>query len=57
MNEKKQEQKIPLVLHEHAFRNRLVKFQDGRTINLPAPNRANLTDAGYDLVEKQSQSL
>jgi 7,8-dihydropterin-6-yl-methyl-4-(beta-D-ribofuranosyl)aminobenzene 5'-phosphate synthase len=31
MNEKKQEQKIPLVLHEDAFRNRLVKFHDGRT--------------------------
>ena len=57
MNEKKQEQKIPLVLHQDAFRNRLVKFHDGRTINLPAPNRADLTEAGYDLVEKQSQSL
>jgi 7,8-dihydropterin-6-yl-methyl-4-(beta-D-ribofuranosyl)aminobenzene 5'-phosphate synthase len=57
MNEKKQEQKIPLVLHEDAFRNRLVKFPDGRMINLPAPNRADLTEAGYDLVEKQSESL
>src|SRR5262245_36012612 len=38
MNEKKQEQRIPLVLHEDAFRNRLVKFPDGRMINLPAPN-------------------
>jgi 7,8-dihydropterin-6-yl-methyl-4-(beta-D-ribofuranosyl)aminobenzene 5'-phosphate synthase len=57
MNEKEQMQKIPLVLHEEAFRNRLVKFQDGRTINLPAPNRADLTEAGYNLVEKQSQSL
>jgi 7,8-dihydropterin-6-yl-methyl-4-(beta-D-ribofuranosyl)aminobenzene 5'-phosphate synthase len=57
MNEKKQQQKIPLVLHEDAFRNRLVKFRDDRMINLPAPNRANLIEAGYDLVEKQSQSL
>jgi 7,8-dihydropterin-6-yl-methyl-4-(beta-D-ribofuranosyl)aminobenzene 5'-phosphate synthase len=57
MNEKEQKQKIPLVLHEDAFRNRLVKFQDGGMINLPAPNRANLTEAGYNLVEKQSQSL
>jgi 7,8-dihydropterin-6-yl-methyl-4-(beta-D-ribofuranosyl)aminobenzene 5'-phosphate synthase len=57
MNEKKQEQKIPLVLHEDAFRNRLVKFQDGRMISLPAPNRADLIHAGYNLVEKQSQSL
>jgi 7,8-dihydropterin-6-yl-methyl-4-(beta-D-ribofuranosyl)aminobenzene 5'-phosphate synthase len=57
MNEKKQQQKIPLVLHEDAFRNRLVKFRDDRMINLPAPNRANLIEAGYDLAEKQSQSL
>ncbi len=53
----KQKQKLPLVLHEDAFRNRLVKFQDGRKINLPAPNRADLIEAGYNLVEKQSQSL
>ncbi|MFL6338089.1 MAG: MBL fold metallo-hydrolase [Nitrososphaeraceae archaeon] len=53
----KQKQKLPLVLHEDAFRNRLVKFQDDRTINLPAPNRADLIEAGYNLVEKQSQSL
>jgi 7,8-dihydropterin-6-yl-methyl-4-(beta-D-ribofuranosyl)aminobenzene 5'-phosphate synthase len=59
MNEKEQNQKekIPLVLHEDAFRNRLVKFQDGRMISLPAPNRADLIQAGYNLVEKQSQSL
>jgi 7,8-dihydropterin-6-yl-methyl-4-(beta-D-ribofuranosyl)aminobenzene 5'-phosphate synthase len=57
MNEKKQEQKIPLVLHEDAFRNRLVKFQDGRIIRLPAPNRSDLIQSGYNLVEKQSQSL
>jgi 7,8-dihydropterin-6-yl-methyl-4-(beta-D-ribofuranosyl)aminobenzene 5'-phosphate synthase len=59
MKKKKQKQKhkLPLVLHEDAFRNRLVRFQDGRTINLPAPNRANLIGARYNLVEKQSQSL
>jgi 7,8-dihydropterin-6-yl-methyl-4-(beta-D-ribofuranosyl)aminobenzene 5'-phosphate synthase len=61
INEEKQKQKqkhkLPLVLHEDAFRNRLVKFQDDRTINLPAPNRADLIEAGYNLVEKQSQSL
>src|SRR5207253_7791610 len=50
-------QKIPLLLHQHAFRKRLVKFQDGRMINLPAPNRSTLTQAGYDVVEKQSPSL
>jgi 7,8-dihydropterin-6-yl-methyl-4-(beta-D-ribofuranosyl)aminobenzene 5'-phosphate synthase len=53
----KQKQKLPLVLHEDAFKNRLVKFQGGRKISLPAPNRADLIEAGYNLVEKQSPSL
>lgn len=50
-------QNIPLLLHEHAFKNRLVKFQDGRAINLPAPNRSILTRSGYSIVEKNSPSL
>ena len=50
-------QTIPLLLHEHAFRKRLVKFQDGRTVSLPAPNRSILNQAGYNIVEKQSPSL
>jgi 7,8-dihydropterin-6-yl-methyl-4-(beta-D-ribofuranosyl)aminobenzene 5'-phosphate synthase len=57
INEEKQKQKLPLVLHEDAFKNRLVKFQDGRKISLPAPNRADLIEAGYNLVEKQCPSL
>jgi 7,8-dihydropterin-6-yl-methyl-4-(beta-D-ribofuranosyl)aminobenzene 5'-phosphate synthase len=50
-------QGIPLVLHEDAFRNRLVKFQDGRTIELPAPDRPLLIKAGYSIYEKNSPSL
>ncbi|MDP9016159.1 MAG: MBL fold metallo-hydrolase [Thermoproteota archaeon] len=50
-------QGIPLVLHEDAFRNRLVKFQDGRTIDLPAPDRSLLTNAGYSIFETHSPSL
>jgi 7,8-dihydropterin-6-yl-methyl-4-(beta-D-ribofuranosyl)aminobenzene 5'-phosphate synthase len=50
-------QRIPLVLHEDAFRNRLVKLQDGRAINLPAPDRSLLTNAGYEIIEKHSPSL
>ncbi|HYZ51380.1 MAG TPA: MBL fold metallo-hydrolase [Nitrososphaeraceae archaeon] len=57
INEEKQKQKLPLVLHEDAFKNRLVKFQDGRKISLPAPNRTDLIEAGYNLVQKQSTSL
>ena len=51
-----QKRKIPLVLHEEAFRNRLVKFQDGRTIALPAPDRSLLTRAQYEIVERHSRS-
>ena len=50
-------EKIPLVLHSDAFRDRLVKFQDGKMIDLPAPDRSLLEDAGYDIVEKNSASL
>jgi 7,8-dihydropterin-6-yl-methyl-4-(beta-D-ribofuranosyl)aminobenzene 5'-phosphate synthase len=50
-------QRTPLVLHEEAFRNRLVKFQDGRTVHLPAQDRSLLTNAGYDIIEKHSPSL
>jgi len=51
-----QKRKIPLILHRDAFRNRLVKFQDGRTIDLPAPNRSLLTEAGYEIFEKNAHS-
>ena len=53
----KQEQKIPFILHKDAFRNRMVKFKDGKIINLPAPNRSDLIRAGYNIVEKQFPSL
>jgi len=52
-----QKKKIPLVLHEDAFRNRLVKFQDGRTIDLPAPDRPLLEKARYEIIEKHSRSI
>jgi 7,8-dihydropterin-6-yl-methyl-4-(beta-D-ribofuranosyl)aminobenzene 5'-phosphate synthase len=50
-------QNIPLLLHKHAFRNRLVKFQDGRMISLPPPVRHILNRAGYNIVEKNAPSL
>jgi 7,8-dihydropterin-6-yl-methyl-4-(beta-D-ribofuranosyl)aminobenzene 5'-phosphate synthase len=56
-NKMDQKQKIPLVLHEDAFRNRLVKFQDGRTIDLPAPDKSLLAKAQYEIIEKHSHSL
>lgn len=50
-------QNIPLLLHEHAFRKRMVKLQDGRSISLPAPNKSILINSGYDIIEKHSHSL
>ena len=47
-------QNIPLLFHEHAFRKRLVKFQDGRVRSLPAPVRPILIQAGYNIVEKKA---
>jgi 7,8-dihydropterin-6-yl-methyl-4-(beta-D-ribofuranosyl)aminobenzene 5'-phosphate synthase len=55
--EARKKQKIPLVLHKDAFRNRMVKLKDNRMINLPSPNKSDLIQAGYHLVEKQSPSL
>lgn len=56
-NKMNQELKIPLIIHEDAFRGRIVKFHDGRTINLPPPDRSLLVQAGYDIIEKESHSL
>ena len=50
-------QGIPLVLHEDAFKNRSVKFQDGRTVELPAQDRSLLVNSGYNIIEKHSPSL
>jgi len=48
---------IPLLLHEHAFRKRLIKLQDGRMISLPPPTRHILIQAGYNIVEQDASSL
>ncbi len=56
-NKVNKSKRTPLILHGNAFRNRLVKFQDGRTISLPAPNRSLLIKTGFDIIEKRSPSL
>ena len=48
---------VPLVLHPDAFRNRVMKFPDGRSLPLPAPKRELLTDGGYEILEKGSPTL
>jgi 7,8-dihydropterin-6-yl-methyl-4-(beta-D-ribofuranosyl)aminobenzene 5'-phosphate synthase len=54
---KNAKENIPILLHEHAFRKRMVKLQDGRSISLPAPDKSILINAGYDIIEKHSHSL
>ena len=48
---------IPLIIHEDGFKNRLVKFQDGRTINLPAPDQSLLSSIGYEIVKRNFATL
>jgi 7,8-dihydropterin-6-yl-methyl-4-(beta-D-ribofuranosyl)aminobenzene 5'-phosphate synthase len=50
-------QNMPLLLHEDAFRKRLVKFQDGRMISLPPPTKHILIQNGYNIVEKNASTL
>ncbi|MHB8567904.1 MAG: MBL fold metallo-hydrolase [Nitrososphaerales archaeon] len=49
--------RIPLLVHPFAFRNRLVKFPDGKIFRLRAPNKQALSDSGYDVIEKKEISL
>jgi 7,8-dihydropterin-6-yl-methyl-4-(beta-D-ribofuranosyl)aminobenzene 5'-phosphate synthase len=49
--------KISLLVHPYAFRNRLVKFPDGRILNLLAPDKVKLSEVGYDVVENKGPSL
>jgi 7,8-dihydropterin-6-yl-methyl-4-(beta-D-ribofuranosyl)aminobenzene 5'-phosphate synthase len=46
---------IPLVVHPHAFWNRVMKFPDGRSVALPAPRR-ELLSPRYELREQQAPS-
>ena len=56
-NKMNKEKLIPIVIHPDAFRNRMVKLQDGKSINLPAPNRSLLRKSGYEIVETNSHSM
>jgi 7,8-dihydropterin-6-yl-methyl-4-(beta-D-ribofuranosyl)aminobenzene 5'-phosphate synthase len=56
-NKMSAQRKVPLVLHHDAFKNRIVKFPDGRAIELPAPDRSKLAASGYEIIERNSSSL
>lgn len=49
--------RIPLILHPHSFRNRVMRFPDGRMLPLPAPLREGLESRGYDVTERTEASL
>jgi 7,8-dihydropterin-6-yl-methyl-4-(beta-D-ribofuranosyl)aminobenzene 5'-phosphate synthase len=49
--------KVTLVLHPHAFRDRVMKFPDGRTIPLPAPKSGLLKSAAYEIAERSMPTL
>jgi 7,8-dihydropterin-6-yl-methyl-4-(beta-D-ribofuranosyl)aminobenzene 5'-phosphate synthase len=50
-------QKLPLVLHPDAFRERKVVFPTGSELKLPPPNRVDLDHEGWDIVEERGPSL
>lgn len=48
---------VPLIIHQDAFKSRLFKFPNGKTLNLPPPNKALLVKSGYQIIEKNSPSM
>ena len=57
IKEKIGQSRIPLILHPHAFRNRVMRFPDGRILPFPAPIREQLESVGYDITERTDASL
>jgi 7,8-dihydropterin-6-yl-methyl-4-(beta-D-ribofuranosyl)aminobenzene 5'-phosphate synthase len=50
-------QRLPLVIHPEAWRERKVVLPTGAEIRLPPPSRADLEAEGLDLVEERRQTL
>jgi len=50
-------QRLPLVLHPDAFRERKVVFPTGAELKMPPPNHADLDREGWDIVEERGPSL
>jgi len=57
MKRKLGSRKLPLMLHSHAFRKRMVVLNDGSTWDLPPPERTTVEAAGYQIVEKNDSSF
>ena len=50
-------QRLPLVIHPEAWRERKVVLPTGAEIRLPPPSRADLEAEGLELVEERGQTL
>jgi len=50
-------QRLPLVLHPDAFRERKVVFPTGAELKMPPPSHADLDREGWDIVEERGPSL
>jgi 7,8-dihydropterin-6-yl-methyl-4-(beta-D-ribofuranosyl)aminobenzene 5'-phosphate synthase len=50
-------QRLPLVLHPDAFRERKVVFPTGNELRMPPPSRTDLDLEGWDIVEERGPSL
>ncbi len=50
-------QRLPLVLHPDAWRERKVVFPTGSELKMPPPNRGDLDQEGWEVVEERGPSL
>ena len=50
-------QRLPLVLHPDAFRDRKVVFPTGTELKMPPPSRGDLDREGWEVVEERAPSL
>ncbi|HET9001192.1 MAG TPA: MBL fold metallo-hydrolase [bacterium] len=50
-------QRMPLVLHPDAWRDRKIVFPTGTEIRMPPPNRSDLEREGVEVVEERGPSL
>jgi 7,8-dihydropterin-6-yl-methyl-4-(beta-D-ribofuranosyl)aminobenzene 5'-phosphate synthase len=50
-------QRLPLVIHPEAWRERKVVFQTGTEVRLPPPSRLDLQAEGVEVIEEAGQTL
>jgi 7,8-dihydropterin-6-yl-methyl-4-(beta-D-ribofuranosyl)aminobenzene 5'-phosphate synthase len=50
-------QRLPLLIHPEAWRERKVVFPTGNELHLPPPNRRDLEREGVEVVEERGQTL